>query len=182
MSGIINDLPYQLPITVEGQLKRLGKIAGIPNNLLVGGGEKEVEAIANMIMYRHLNRVERMNAMKSFHAVKKRALLGELVNNALDTAFVNPQWGIWSLTNSELEADIKFHNAIMMVSGAAGVGLSFSSAADFYKQVRKKRSLGTRGWVTAVIYGALIFNAIELSKANKEKDNRTTLNASRLYK
>lgn len=46
MSGIINDLPYQLPITVEGQLKRLGEIAGIPNNLLVGGGEKEVEAIA----------------------------------------------------------------------------------------------------------------------------------------
>ncbi len=58
---------------------------------LVDGGEKEVEATYYMILYRHLNQQQRREGMKVIRSVNIRALMGELINRTLDTAFVNPQ-------------------------------------------------------------------------------------------
>ncbi|MCG3727609.1 hypothetical protein ACXHPE_17480 [Vibrio cincinnatiensis] len=183
MSAItVNDLPYQLPRDTTGQLKKLAKITSIPNNLLVGADEVEVEALCYMILYRHLNQNQRYKAMKSIRSVKKQALMGEIINRVLDTTFVNPQWGIWSLSNVELEADIQFHNELNLLSSALGIGASAGSIKEMLEKIKEKKSISQKNWITLVIWGCVYFNAIELEKAATEKAHRTTINSSRFFK
>ncbi|WP_036799448.1 hypothetical protein [Photobacterium marinum] len=145
----IKDLPYRLPKTTQEQLTKLAQITSIPKNLLVGAGEKEVEAICYMILYRHLNQHQRGDGMKAIRSVKKRALVGELINRTLDTTFVNPQWGIWSLTNDELKADIKSHSQLNTMASMLGLGASATSIKDIVKKPPKKRK-------SAVTTGSLL--------------------------
>lgn len=182
MSNVsLKDLPYRLPTTTQEQLTKLAKITSIPNNLLVGAGEKEVEAICYMILYRHLSHHQRGKAMKSIRSVHKRALVGELINRTLDTTFVNPQWGIWSLTNEELKSDIKFHTQLNTMASMLGVGASAASTKDILEKITKQKQISRRNWITFIIWGCIYFNAKQLEKANKEKDHRTTLNTSRFF-
>lgn len=176
-----NDLPYQLPQNTTDQLDKLAKITSIKKNLLTGAGEQEVEAICYMILYRHLNQHLRIKAMTSIRSVNNRALMGELIKHALDTTFVNPQWGIWSLTNAELQADIKLHTHLTSVAATLGFGASISSGKDMLNKIKSAKSISKKNWITLVIWGCVYFNMKELDKANNEKDHRSTLNTSRFY-
>lgn len=177
----INDLPYQLPKDTAGQLQKLAQITSIPKNLLTGAGEKEVEAICYMILYRHLSQHLRIKAMTSIRSVKKRALMGELIKRVLDTTFVNPQWGIWSLTNSELNADIELHTHLTSIAGTLGFGASVSSGKDMLNKIKQDKAISRKNWITLIIWGCIYFNIRELKKATKEKDHRSTLNTSRFF-
>ncbi|CAG19958.1 hypothetical protein [Photobacterium profundum] len=177
----IKDIPYRLPKTTREQLTKLAKITSIPNNLLVGAGEKEVEAICYMILYRHLNQHLRIKAMTSIRSVKKKALMGELIKRVLDTTFVNPQWGIWSLTNSELNADIELHTHLTSIAGTLGFGASVSSGKDMLNKIKHEKTISRKNWITLIIWGCIYFNIRELKKATKEKDHRSTLNTSRFF-
>lgn len=178
----INDLPYNLPENTQERLNKLAQITAIPKNLLIGAGEKEVEAICYMIAFRHLNQKQREDGLRLFNSLEKKALTGFLIDNAIYTAFVNSQWGIWSLTNEELEADIRLHRKMSTYAAIIGVGASVSSAKDMIKNIMEKKRVGVKNWVTLVIYGCIIFNEVELYKAETEKNHRTTLNTSRLFK
>ncbi|MGF1876242.1 hypothetical protein L4D77_13045 [Photobacterium frigidiphilum] len=68
-----------------------------------------------------------MNAMKAIHSVRKKALVGMIITRVLDTTYVNPQWGIWSLSNAELKADLKFHSQLSSVASVAGISASVQS-------------------------------------------------------
>ncbi|WP_061011151.1 hypothetical protein [Vibrio sp. CUB2] len=178
----VNDLPYPLPRDTTGQLKTLAKITSIPNNLLAGAGDAEVEALCYMILYRHLNTNQRYKAMKSIRAVKKRALMGKIIEKTLDTTFVNSQWGIWSLSNAELEADIKLHTDINQLASGLGIGASAGSIKEILQKIKEKRSISQRNWVTFIIWGCVYLNAKELEKANIEREHRTTVSTSRYFK
>ncbi|MGF1879288.1 hypothetical protein L4D77_29020 [Photobacterium frigidiphilum] len=182
MSNVtIRDLPYRLPKTTREQLTKLAKITSIPNNLLVGAGEKEVEAICYMILYRHLSQHQRIEGMKAIRSVKKRALMGDLIRRTLDTTFINPQWGIWSLTNDELKADIKSHTQLNTMASMLGFGASAASIKDIVKKITEKKKVSSNNLITFVIWGCIYFNAKELEKATTEKDHRSTLNSSRFF-
>jgi len=175
------DLSYRLPTTTQEQLTKLAQITSIPKNLLVGAGEKEVEAICYMILYRHLSQHQRGEGMKAIRSVNKRALVGELINRTLDTTFVNPQRGIWSLTNDELKSDIKLHNQLNTMASMIGVGASAASTKDILKKITEQKKISSKNWITFVIWGCIYFNAKELEKASNEKDHRSTLNSSRFF-
>ncbi|EJL6401241.1 hypothetical protein NMR73_004335 [Vibrio navarrensis] len=175
-------LPYVLPQNSQSQLQFLAKVTNISSNLISNCSEIEVEAIAAMILYRHLNRQQRLEAMALIRSVQNRALMGVLISKVLDTTFVNPQWGIWSLSNSELSQDISFHENIDSFSGYVGVGASILGGKDMIKDIWSLKKMGKKNWITIVIWGCIYFNKTELSKAKSELNNRTQLNNSGFYK
>ncbi len=174
-------LPYSLPKDTQSQLKQLSKITSIPQNLLIDAGKIEVEALCYMIIYRHLDRVQRMFAMKTIRSVRKRALMGEIINRVLDTAYVNPQWGVWSLSNAELTADLEFHSHLSSIASIIGIGASVQSGKELLVKIIEKKAIRSANWITLVIWGAIYFNMREQAKAQIELDNRTTLNTSKYY-
>ncbi|WP_064609284.1 hypothetical protein [Photobacterium sp. J15] len=182
MSINLKDLPYpNMPSTLKEQVKFLAEILGVPRNLLTDADETELQAMCYVIMYRHLSQLQRNKAMRVIHSVKRRALVGSLVEKAVDTTFVNPQWGIWSLSNTELLEDIASHQQVQFVAGLIGLSASGMSIKDLVKEAVKKKGISTKNLATIAIWGFLIFNEMELGKARKEHENRTSMNSSRFY-
>ncbi len=101
----IDDLPYYLPRDIDGQLKALATILEIPYPLVEKTGETGLEAMTLTILFRHLDKRERDAALRAIHRLDDRQLIGILRRKATDTAFVNKRWGVWSMTNEELEND-----------------------------------------------------------------------------
>lgn len=176
------NLPYKLPRSTNEQLKTLSRITSIPSNLLMNAGHLEVEAISSMVLYRHMNRLQRIEAMRLIRSVPSRALMGKIISKTLDTTYVNPQWGIWSLSNEELKKDIALHSTIDSFAGYIGVGASALSGKDLVKDLLSLKRMGKKHWVTVVIWGCIYFNKSELNKARDELDNRTTLQSSGMFK
>lgn len=177
----MNSLPYNLPKNTKSQLEKLASITSIPRNLLVGAGETEVQAIAAMILYRHMDRLQRIEALALIRSISNKALLGAVLEKALDTTFVNSQWGIWSLSNEELLSDISFHESIDSFGGYVGIGASIVSGKDIIKDIWSLKKVGKKHWTLIVIWGCIVFNKTELQKAKSELNNRQTLNQSGLY-
>ncbi|MBL1415647.1 MAG: hypothetical protein COB27_002035 [Moritella sp.] len=173
-------LPYNLPKSPKEQLRYLAKIINIPYSFVASGGQQEVEAMTATIMYRHLNRIQQMEAWTLIRGLDSRPLTGKLVDKVLDTK-TNPQWGMWSMTNEELLADKKIHEIINTYASGLGVTASAAGTKSVLQEVWKNKKLSKGGWVTLIIWGAVIFNSSELSKVNTELANRTTLNTSSLY-
>ena len=88
---------------------------------------------------------------------------------------------MWSMTNEELLADKKIHEIINTYASGLGVTASAAGTKSVLQEVWKNKNLSKGGWVTLIIWGAVIFNSSELSKVNTELANRTTLNTSSLY-
>lgn len=58
-----SNLPYVLPTNTSEQLRILSHILNIPFTLVKDGGAAEIEAIAGVILYRHLNRVQQTESL-----------------------------------------------------------------------------------------------------------------------
>lgn len=176
----ISLLPYQLPTSSEGQIAYLGSILELDKHLLIGKGQKEKEAMAAVIMYRHLDRHQKYQAMELIHSISDRRLMGRLVDKITDTQ-TNPQWGIWSLSNSELLQDKKVHDTINTYASWLGLTVSAVGAKDILQEIWKKRRMSRGGWVNVVVWGSLLFNAQELNKVNAEVLRRSSIKSSELY-
>lgn len=173
-------LPYNLPKSAKEQLRYLAKIINIPYSFVASGGQREIEAMTATIMYRHLNRVQQMEAWKLIRSLDSRPLTGKLVDKVLDIK-TNPQWGMWSMTNEELLADQHFHDVINTYAGGLGVTISAASTKDLLQEIWKNKKISRGGWVTLIIWGAVFVNSTELSKVNAELSNRNKLNTSSMY-
>jgi len=101
----INNLPYILPSNRKEQLRVLSQIVGIPISFVENGGEKEVNALCGAILYRHLDRHQRIEALSLIRDLSNKPLLGKLVTVAIEPTYVNINWGIWSFTREELLSD-----------------------------------------------------------------------------
>lgn len=117
---------------------------------------------------------QRIEAMRFIHLLNNGPLKEKLIEKVTDV-IINPQWGIWSLSNDELLADQKFHIAINSYAGALGITISASSVKDIVKEIYKTKRITKGGWVTLVMWGSLYFNLTELNKANQEIANRSRL-------
>ncbi len=86
----VTDLPYHLPTDTKGQLRALARILDIPPTTAEHAGEAGVEAMTSTILYRHLNRLQRIKAMEKIKSLPNKAFMARLVRLTLDTTFVNP--------------------------------------------------------------------------------------------
>jgi len=134
-----------------------------------------------MILYRHLDRIQRIEAMKLIRSLSSRALMGHIITKTLDTTFINPQWGIWSLSNKELLKDVNFHSNLDSFASYVGIGSSMLAGKDLIKEIWSMKKMGKKHWVLIVIWGGVVFNKVELNKAQSELSHRQSLNKSELY-
>lgn len=177
----VASLPYNLPNTEQEQLEYLADIVKIPKGLIKNGSQSDINAICATILYRHLDRNQKMDAMAIIKGLKNQSLGTKLVDKVLHTNYINPQWGIWSLTNEELLEDQALHSIIDTYASVIGLGMSALSTKDLVKKLWNQRKFTRGGLVTIVLWGTLIFNKAELHKANKEVLNRSKLKSSKYY-
>ncbi|BFM09612.1 hypothetical protein [Halioxenophilus aromaticivorans] len=178
------DLPYvTLSKNTPEQLRLLADILGIPTALVAKGGEAELTAMVATILYRHLDQVDRRQAMEAIRNVPNRALEGRLVTLALDTTFINPQWGMWSLSNKELLQDEQFHKRLDNIAGNLGFAASGLGIWELIQKLKKRGKPGPQIGATLVIWGAVFINSSELQQTQSELKQRTesSLRSSRHY-
>ncbi|CAA0100414.1 Uncharacterised protein [BD1-7 clade bacterium] len=181
MSGYdVSYLPYNLPANSSAQALRLAEILQIEPAVVAGISEHDVTAISSVILYRHLDRFQKMEVMSQIHAIENRRLAGKLQSKVVDT-LVNPQWGIWSLSNEELLADQAFHTAVDELASLLGLSASALGGKDLIEELWKQRKAGKASIAVIVIWGAVYFNKRELIKANTEVSNRSQLQSSPHY-
>lgn len=173
-----SDLPYYLPKDEKSQLKALARILGIPSAMAEQAGTHGIEAMTGTILYRHLDRRQRMAAMERIKSLPDREFASKLVRLTLETTFVNPQWGLWSLTNEELEKDIRFHRAVGRVGAITGATLSISSGKDIVNGLLRNGRLSPQGIALLVIGVAFMGNDTELDSALQERERRSQVKTS----
>lgn len=173
-------LPYHLPIQLKEQHRYLAKILSLPYTKLGHDIDAEIEAMSGTIMYRHLDRLQKQQALASIRNLKNKWLASKLYGEAT-LITVNPQWGIWSLSNEELLADQEFHSELNQIANFIGLGASVASGKDFIQNLWTQRKIGRGGWTILVIWGAVFFNNKELQKVDTELSNRSSLKSSNLY-
>ncbi|WP_417356799.1 hypothetical protein [Gallaecimonas pentaromativorans] len=105
----------------------------------------------------------------------------ELVTKVVDTSFVNPTWGMWSLTNEELLDKESFHSAVDSYASYVGLSASALGGKDLIKQAWQRRAITRGGIATLVIWGVVALNKYQLNKFQEEKSRRSTLNSSSYY-
>ncbi len=174
MSSVISikNLPFNIENNKVAQLAFLSDLLGLDKELISNAGQNEVDAMCATILYRHLPQAQRNYAMQIIRSIQNGKLQGKLVDNVLYTTFVNPQWGIWSLTNKELEADKAVHSFIASYANYVGLSVSGFGLKELYDNIRKSKKMSKGGIVMLVIWGAVAFNDSELKKVNKEIENR----------
>jgi RHS repeat-associated protein len=172
---------YSLTGSIQEQANSLAEITGLSSELVENATQNDLDAISGAVLYRHLDKNQRGEALSIIRSVENKKLEGKLVSSLLDTAFVNPQWGAWSLTNSELIADQAFHQTVEDYASVIGLSASGASAYEQYKRIRNTGKLGRNGVAIVTVWGAILFNKSELNKANQEIKNRSTLNESSFH-
>lgn len=178
MPSIINieNLPYNIENDMRDQINFLSDLLGLDKDLFRNAGQKEIDAMCATILYRHLPQVHRNEALAVIRSVPNIKLQRKLVGSVLFTTFVNPQWGIWSLTNKELAADKDVHDFIDSYASYIGVSASAIGIKDLFDQAKKSMSSKKTVWGSVamlIVWGAVAFNKMELKKVNKEISNRT---------
>lgn len=170
----VNQL-YKLPKNENEKIVILSRILDIPLHLSKNFESHAVEAMCATILYRHLDRLDRLTAMKIIRSTGNPILSERLAQKAVDT-LINPQWHIWSLTNDELKSDIAFHKKFDQIANMLGYSVSALGAKDLAKSVLNQKRLGKKGWTTLVIWATVHFNNKELRKGENEMANRTSIN------
>lgn len=172
------NLRYSLPNNATEAMKKLAKLLKVPTHKLIGDKEKIVVTMSGVILYRHLNRLDRMSVMKMIQGLSHPQLQNELRVKCLDP-LINPQWAEWSLTNEELKEVLDFHNQLNRWSsllganpGAYGVGGSIWSIA------KQGASTGNVAVLMAslILIGVHEFSFNETQKYSNELERRKVLN------
>ncbi|WP_018694161.1 hypothetical protein [Algicola sagamiensis] len=178
MNKISVSVRYSLPKNKKEAMNQLAKILKVPTHKLNGDEEKIVIAMSGTILYRHLDRLNKMSVIQKIQDLSDLDLAVDLRIKCLDS-LVKPQWAEWSLTNDELKEVLDFHNQLNRWSsilganpGAYGVG---GAAWDI---VKNGASTGNIGVLIAsiVIIGVHEFSYNETQKYSNELERRKVLN------
>lgn len=104
----------------KAAIKYLGDLLQVRPEILKYAGQHELQAMFLTVMYRHLDRMQKMKAMEFIYSLSNKRLTAHLVMKITDF-MVNPNWAMWAKTTQELENDKRFHDYIEQSVGTAGV-------------------------------------------------------------
>jgi hypothetical protein len=132
MTDFINMIPYETPQIKREAALKLADVIGIPRVLVPLDTDYNhvVAALAGIILYRHLNGVQRREVMAAVHrfSTSHRPFCGQM-ENKITNVLVQARWEKWSLTSKELEGIVEAHREFGRFStmigghpGAYGVG------------------------------------------------------------
>jgi len=172
------NLRYSLPNNSNEAIKYLANILKIPSHKLVGDNDKIVIAMSGAILYRHLNRLDKMSVMKMIQNLSHPQLQNELRVKCLDP-FVNPQWAEWSLTNEELKEVLDFHNQLNRWSSLLGANPgAYGVGGSVWSIVKQGASTGNKTVLIAslILMGIHEFSYNETQKYSNELERRKIIN------
>ncbi len=137
MTNFVKQLKYELPKSNTEALFKLASVLDIPKHHIQGDHLLIAQSMAGTILYRSLDNQSKQQVMRLISRLSSGHLKSRLIAKCTDV-LVNPQWGEWSLTTSELKEVLQLHNDFNRWSsllganpGAYGVG---GSAWSIIKQ------------------------------------------------
>lgn len=143
---------YSLPKRKSDAVKVLSSILEIPTHKLTGNQEAILIAMAGTIMYRHLNRLDKIAVMKSIESLSNPYLQEDLRGKCvLPTA--NPKWAAWSLTTSELEDVLKFHDQFNRWSSVLGANPGAYGVSGSVWSIAKQGGVYRKHWGAVSLLG-----------------------------
>ena len=189
MSELFENLPYILPKNAQESSVRLATILDIKAAYVANADQALVEMLAGTILYRHLDRLQKMDIMDKIQKSGRYPLAGILTSRVVDVELVNSRWGVWSLSNDELIESVEFAEMLDRWSGLIGWGANISSISSFAKKVysnspetpRQAALFRLHAMVTLIIWGSILYNKNEIKRLNDELKNRSTLHTSPVY-
>jgi len=174
-------LPYYLPKNQKDQLTFLAESLNIPRHMVINGDNQLLETMCGVMIYRHLDVSQKIEVMKLIRTYKGSPLEGKLIESAI-LPTINPQWGIWSLTNEELKKDAEYHAFLDSIANYVGATASGMAVKDLAEKTWKLKKIGRGSIATIVIWAAILFNQSELNKANTEISRRkSSMKTSKFY-
>ncbi len=168
---VVSNLPYNLPNTVDGQLKALSEKIGIPNHITQGLGQKGINILCGIIIYRHLSPHQKQDVMVMIHATKNPKIIGFLTTKIVDT-LINPDWGIWSRSTSELEEAKEYYKFVADSANLVGISLSITSFKEFISTLWAQKKFTAGGILIIAVWLGVMWNNSILNGINTELDNR----------
>ncbi|MBH0059477.1 hypothetical protein I6F65_21330 [Pseudoalteromonas sp. SWXJZ94C] len=159
-------------------MRKLAEILAVPTHKLVGDEDQIVMTMSGVILYRHLNRLDKISVMGMIQDLSYPQLRNELRVKCLDS-LVNPQWAEWSLTNEELKEALDFHNQLnrwsSLLGGNPGVYGVAGSVWIIIKQGASTKNV-TVLVASVILFGVHEFSYSELQKYSNELERRKVLN------
>ena len=164
-------------------IRFLGDVMGIPASMTdtVSSQEKCASAMSGVIMYRQLNRIEKMQVMELIYSLTNKRLVAKLVEKVTDIT-VQPRWGVWSLSNEELQNIIDFHSEFGEWSNILGVNPgAYGVGASGWGLIKKARAgvTGTAlrsnivGLIASIaLMGISLISADQLNRSAAERERR----------
>ncbi|MGR5130632.1 hypothetical protein [Photobacterium swingsii] len=124
-------MPYKVPIDVNKQAICFGEILSVPAPYLKPSTEGDVKLMVATILYPHVDRFGKNQILRMYHEHPNKKLAGYLRGEAVTVTLVNRNWGLWSLSTSELNDKLKQHEVITKLFGIAGVKTAQDLVKDF---------------------------------------------------
>lgn len=169
---------YDLPRSKTEAVKKLAVILKVPSHKLIGDESEIVTAMAGTILYRHLERLDKMSVMQKIQTLSHPQLLTELKIKCLDS-LVNPQWAEWSLTNNELKELLDFHNQLNRWSSLLGANPgAYGVGGSAWSIIKQGASTGNTIVLIAsiMLIGLHEFSYSETQKYSAELERRKVIN------
>ena len=160
----------------KAAIKYLGDLLQVRPEILKDAGQHELQAMCLTVMYRHLDRMQKMKAMEFLYSLPNKRLTAHLVMKITDF-MVNPNWAMWAKTTQELENDKRFHEYIDNLTG--GIGVETGSAIFGYKilkEIKKTGAVSKKSTLALVVVGLLYISSTALKNnvAELERRQRTS--------
>jgi len=113
-------IPYNVPHNTQMAVIELSKVIGIPINYKLIRDEQYVTLLSGIILYRHLDRLEREDVMARIYQLEDRRLQGKLVDIVTQN-IVNPLAGMWSMSDKEINEYLSVNKEILDWFTIAGI-------------------------------------------------------------
>jgi len=168
---VLTDLPYTIPSSVSEQIMKLSNVINVDPTLIQGQGKLGVQILCGVIVYRHLDRFQKQQVMQLIHSTNNKRLIGALTVKVTDV-IVNPNWGLWSLTNAELEAKKDFHATIDTYMTMLGIGASTSSISSLVKSSWSQKTFLSKNLLLIIVWGGIWYSKQILGETQRELDSR----------
>lgn len=129
----VSDLPYSLPPSLEGKIDYLADLLGIRGkaHLKRMHPRQAVELLVGLVLYHHLDR-QGKRAVSGLMGQAPRQVLFEL-QTVMATPLVQRDWGMWSLTTTELLERKKELSTFNAWASFLGLSFSITSVGDLHR-------------------------------------------------
>lgn len=173
MSEFSDRIAYALPHNKLEAISQLAEILGIPMPELLGDGTTTLQAMCGTILFRHLEQRERDKAwaLIQMQHPRVRMRLGHL---ALQTKYVNPEWGVWSLSREEIEEAIAGHERFQRITTVFSLNPGHLATAHGVWDLAINGA--SRANALTLAAGAIVLGTTEMSASQLEKLRKERLN------